>query len=118
MSDQRPNLFDRFADKVNGLTSQAWFFVGCLLLVVIWAPSFLVTGSIDTWQLLINTPTTVITFLLVALQQNSQTRADAAIQEKVNMLAKGVAALLVDVDEGDLARELRRSVGLENREST
>ena len=64
----------------------------CLLLVVIWLPSVAVL-DVDTWQLVINTVTTIITFLLVALLQNTQTRSDLAIQHKLNAIADGLADL-------------------------
>jgi low affinity Fe/Cu permease len=110
----RPGLFDRFADAVSRFVSRAWFFAGCVALVVIWAPSILIIHTVDTWQLIINTATTIVTFLLVALIQNTQTRADAAIQQKLNALAQALAGL---VDDGT-ARELRQAVGLEERESS
>lgn len=113
----RPNLFDRFADLVAKFTSKAWFFTICVLTVAVWAPSFLIFQSVDTWQLIINTLTTIVTFLLVSLQQNTQSRNDAAIQHKLNAIANGVADLLDDNDVSD-ARGLRASVGLENRESS
>jgi hypothetical protein len=47
---------------------------GCVVVVVIWTPTNRVIGSIDTWQLLINTLTTIVTFLIVALLQNGQPR--------------------------------------------
>ena len=72
--NDRVGAFDRFAEKVAEIASRAWFFVFCVLLVVLWAPSTLFLGNIDTWQLIINTATTIITFLLVALLQNTQTR--------------------------------------------
>ena len=43
--------------------------------MLIWAPSYFVIGSVDTWQLIINTATTIITFLMVASLQNSETRS-------------------------------------------
>jgi Low affinity iron permease len=129
----RVGLFDRFAGAASGFASRAWFFAGCVLLVVIWAPSFFVFGSVDTWQLIINTATTIITFLLVALLQNTQTRADQATQHKLNALAEGLATLMrenldaatADADDGGLdpdrlrrdIHELRQAVGLEERES-
>lgn len=58
-------FFDRFAGRSAAFVSRAPFFVFCVLLVVVWAP-----GNFDTYQLLINTPTTIVTFLLVALLQN------------------------------------------------
>jgi Low affinity iron permease len=79
----------------------------------------------DKYQLEINTTTTIITFLLVALLQNSQTRDDQATQHKLNALADGLADLMTHVSDraGDdtLRRdiaELRAAVGLEDREST
>ncbi|GII34780.1 hypothetical protein Pmi06nite_82220 [Planotetraspora mira] len=96
----------------------------CVLLVLVWAPSFFIVGSIDTWQLIINTATTIVTFLLVALLQNTQSRADAAIQHKLNAIADGLADLMKQVsedhDEKPLhtdVQELRDAVGLENKES-
>jgi low affinity Fe/Cu permease len=89
--------------------------------VLIWAPT-IVFFDIDTWQLIINTATTIVTFLLVALLQNTQTRADAAVQHKLNAIADGLSDLMRHVagDDAQLQqdfRELREAVGLENRES-
>ena len=110
--------FDRFADKASKVASRAWFFAFCVLLVVIWAPSYFVLRSVDTWQLIINTATTIITFLLVALLQNSQERADQAIQQKLNAIADSLSDLMESQDLPDDARELRQAVGLENYESS
>ena len=60
-------LFDRFAGATSDLVGRAAFFTFCVLLVVLWAPTYFLVGNFDTYQLLINTPTTIITFLLVAL---------------------------------------------------
>jgi low affinity Fe/Cu permease len=117
--------FDRFAEAASRLASRASFFAFCVLLVVVWAPSILVLRDIDTWQLIINTLTTIVTFLMVALLQNSQTRADLAVQHKLNAIADALADLMTEVGRGidddtldqDVA-ELRAAVGLEEREST
>jgi low affinity Fe/Cu permease len=116
------SVFDRFATKASDFVSRSWFFVGCVLVVVLWAPSFVLLRDIDTWQLIINTLTTIVTFLLVALLQNTQKRSDEATQHKLNAIADGMADLM-----GKLARnhpellkdrdELRQAVGLEERES-
>jgi len=80
-------LFDRFAEMASRFFSRAWFFSLCALLVVVWAPSyFLIRDDLNTWQLIINTAT-IVTFLMVALLQNSQTRANAAAQDKLNAIA-------------------------------
>ena len=110
--------FDRFAEKASEFASRAWFFAFCVLLVVIWAPSILLLRNIDTWQLIINTATTIITFLLVALLQNSQERSDQAIQQKLNAIADSLADVMDNQDMPHNARELRESVGLENHESS
>jgi Low affinity iron permease len=119
----RLSWFDRFADRANTVVSRAPFFACCVLLVVVWLPSYFAFGNIDTWQLIINTVTTIVTFLLVALLQNSQTRSDQAIQQKLNAIADGLADLMSaqpDNPRRDIqadVRELRAAVGLEDRES-
>ena len=121
----RVGFFDRFAGGAALLASRAPFFAFCVLLILVWAPSILILHTIDTWQLIINTATTIITFLMVALLQNSQTRSDQAVQHKLNALADGLADLMAylahEGDRRDLHRdltELRAAVGLEEREST
>jgi low affinity Fe/Cu permease len=120
--DGRLSVFDRFATYSGKLVSRAWFFVLCVLLVVLWAPSILVLGEIDTWQLIINTVTSIVTFLLVALLQNTQKRADDAMQQKLNAVADALSDLMGTLaeDHPNLRRdreELREAVGLEDRES-
>jgi len=115
--------FDRFATATSRLVAGAGFFALCVLLVVIWAPSYLLFRSIDTWQLVINTLTTIVTFLLVALLQNTQTRSDQAVQDKLNEIADALADLMESLaDERPQLRqdcdELRAAVGLEQRESS
>lgn len=115
------SLFDKFATATSNFTSRAAFFVACVLIVVLWAPSFLVLQNIDTWQLIINTITTIVTFLLVALLQNTQKRSDDAVQQKLNAIADALADLMEDLSgdhpglRTDL-EELRAGVGIEQRE--
>ncbi|KLN70158.1 MULTISPECIES: low affinity iron permease family protein [Rhodococcus] len=116
------SVFDRFATYVGARTSQGWFVVVCMVIVVLWAPSFFLLGTIDTWQLIINTVTTIVTFLLVALLQNTENRSDDAVQHKLNAIADSPADLMKqfaqqhsELDQ-DL-RELRLAVGLEEHES-
>ena len=113
--------FDRFAGACSRGASRAPFFAFCVLLIVVWAPTGMVL-KVDTWQLIINTATTIITFLLVALLQNSQERSDKALQQKLNAVADGLADLMqcLSPDNPDLQHdrsELLAAVGLENRES-
>lgn len=118
------SLFDRFATHAARIVSRAWFFAACVLLVLLWGPSILLIGDVNTWQLIINTATTIVTFLLVALLQNTQTRSDAATQDKLNAVAAAMATLMshtADIhNRGELHQavmELRAAVGLEDEES-
>src|SRR5947199_762597 len=119
--NSRVGFFDRFAGHAADIASRAPFFAACVLLILVWAPSVTFL-KFDTWQLLINTATTIITFLMVALLQNSQTRNDQATQHKLNAIADGLADLMTCfADEHDLHRdiqELKLAVGLEEEEST
>src|SRR5205807_7763556 len=118
----RVGFFDRFAGHASTIASRAPFFAACVLLILVWGPTVAFL-KFDTWQLLINTVTTIVTFLLVALLQNSQTRNDQATQHKLNAIADGLADLMKHIaaqDDGlhEDIKELRSAVGLEDREST
>jgi len=118
----RKGFFDRFAGSMATFVSRAPFFAFCVLLILIWAPTIALL-QIDTWQLVINTATTIITFLMVALLQNTQTRNDEATQHKLNAIADGLADLMAHVGAGDAElereiRELKLAVGIEERETT
>jgi hypothetical protein len=76
-----------------------------VLLVVLWAPTYFLVGNFDTYQLIINTPTTIITFLLVALLQNTQKRNEQALQHKLDAVADGLADLMDHFAEGDPERQ-------------
>ena len=122
---ERVGFFDRFAGRAATVASRAPFFAFCVLLVIVWAPSYFVLQDINTWQLIINTATTIVTFLMVALLQNSQTRSDQAVQHKLNAIADGLADLMERLSEvhdhealhKDI-EELKAAVGLEKIEST
>jgi low affinity Fe/Cu permease len=129
-----PNWFDRFADGAHKLVSKAWFFAVCVVMVAAWFPTLFLM-PVDSSQLIINTSTTIITFLMVALLENVARRGDDATQHKLNAIAKfehnlGQAMVwLIEQDDTGQAREMAQSlrsdieqltaaVGLENREST
>ena len=83
-------LFRLFAQKTSQLVSSSWAFILAVLIIVAWA----VTGPIfhysDTWQLVINTGTSIITFLMVFLIQNTQNRDAKAIHLKLDELLRAV----------------------------
>ena len=130
----RIGFFDRFAGLAARLASRAPFFAFCLLLVIIWlvqGVTLIVSkGNLNAfldaqYQLEINTTTTIVTFLMVALLQNSQTRTDQATQHKLNAIADGLADLMEhlaaqspDSSLDDDMKELRTAIGLETKEGT
>ena len=101
------------------MAGQGAFFTGCVLILVLWLASYVVISNKDTWQLLINTVTTIITFLLVALLQNAQRRGETVQQTKLNAIAEAIADLMEHQATGDAEglipdmRELRSAAGLE-----
>lgn len=80
--------FTRMANKVAHVTGLPWTFGLCVLVVVVWAVSGPIFRFSDTWQLIINTGTTIVTFLMVFLIQNTQNRDGAAIQAKLDELIR------------------------------
>jgi low affinity Fe/Cu permease len=96
------DAFRCFAQRASVLLGSAWAFCGAGLVIVVW----LVTGPAfhfsDTWQLIINTATTVITFLMVFLIQNTQNRDAKAMHLKLDELiraGKGARNQLVDLED-------------------
>jgi low affinity Fe/Cu permease len=81
-----PGWFSKAATAVAHVTGRPVVFALCCLLVVAWAASGPLFGFSDTWQLVINTSTTIITFLMVFLIQNTQNRDSAALQVKLDEL--------------------------------
>jgi low affinity Fe/Cu permease len=115
--------FDKLSSLVADTVARAWFFIACLALVLIWAPSYWLLHDLNLWQLIINTITTIVTFLLVALLQNTESRADKAVQRKLNALAEGMIDIMQALERDDATLhndidELRQAVGLEHREGS
>ena len=84
--------FRKFAENTANAVGSYWAFLLAALTVIIWAVSGPLFGFSDTWQLVINTGTTIVTFLMVFLIQNTQNRDGAAIQAKLDELIRASAA--------------------------
>ncbi len=97
------NLFARAANAVAHASGRPATFALCCLIVVAWAASGPVFHYSDTWQLVINTGTTIITFLMVFLIQNTQNREGAALQGKLDEIIRA------------LEQAENRFIGLERR---
>jgi low affinity Fe/Cu permease len=110
------DLFHRFSTRVSNLAGSSWAFVLAATIIVVWAISGPLFGFSNTWQLVINTGTTIITFLMVFLIQNTQNRDSKAIHLKLDELIAGLPDTrdrLIDIEEASdkdldrLEREFR-----------
>ena len=132
----RGSPFNRFARWTSRTTGHPVAFVAAVLIIVVWVVTGPLFGFSDTWQLVINTSTTIVTFLMVFLIQNTQNRESEATQLKLDELirvANGAHNGLLDLEEltekdlerikaryEELARKSREDLkrGLKDTEST
>jgi len=102
-------LFERFARRASTLAGKPAAFFSALAIVIVWLATGPIFGFTDTWQLIINTGTTIITFLMVFLLQHSQNRDTLALQVKLADLiiavkgANNKLATAEDMSERELA---------------
>ncbi len=89
--------FGAFASKISTISGKPGVFIAAVAIVAIWAVSGPIFGFSDTWQLVINTGTTIITFLMVFLIQNTQNRDTLALQLKLDELILATKAAKNDV---------------------
>ena len=83
-------LFTSVASRISGYAGRALTFVAAIMIIVVWALTGPLFGFSDTWQLVVNTGTTIITFLMVFLIQNTQNRDSTALQAKIDELLRAV----------------------------
>ncbi len=83
-------FFRKFAAKTSGMVGSPWAFIAAALVIIIWAVTGPLFNFSDTWQLVINTGTTIVTFLMVFLIQNTQNRDARAIHLKLDELIRSV----------------------------
>lgn len=110
-------VFRRFAHQVSSVVGRPQAFAVALLVIFLWALTGPAFGFSDTWQLVINTGTTIITFLMVFLIQNTQNRDTKAINLKLDELIRGVKGArtrlvnlesMSDADLASLQKEFER----------
>ena len=108
-------LFNRLANATARLTGKPLTFALCFLVILVWAVTGPVFGFSQTWQLVINTGTTIVTFLMVFLIQNTQNRDAAAMQAKLDELVYATRTArnrfigiehLTDTELGEILREV------------
>jgi len=96
------NLFEKFSNWATNFTGSSYAFIGAVLIVLLWAVTGPIFNYSETWQLVINTGTTIITFLMVFLIQKSQNKDGKAIQLKLNELiaaSRQASNRMVDIED-------------------
>ena len=102
MKKKKDNFFEKISTKITSWTGSPIAFVTAFLVVVVWLISGPIFNYSDTWQLVINTGTTIITFLMVFLIQKSQNKDSKAIQLKLNELiaaSRHASNRMVDIED-------------------
>ena len=95
-------IFRKVAARISYVTGTAWAFLTALTIVIVWAFTGPIFNFSTTWQLVINTGTTIVTFLMVFLIQNTQNRDSKAIHIKLDELlksGKGARTSLVNLED-------------------
>ena len=118
--DDPRTWFERFVEAIHRRVSEAPFFFVCVGVVLVWLASAPLFSSAKSWQVVIHTFTSVLSLLLLVLLENAGRRDAEAAQEKLNVLAEAMAALMEsraadDPELREAATELRDAVGLEER---
>jgi low affinity Fe/Cu permease len=116
----RRSIFDRFVETVYRRASQAPFFFLCAIVVFGWLISVPLWTDLKAWQAALHTVASIFTLLLVVLLENAGRRAEEAAQEKLDVIAQGLAALMESGARDDpvlrtASRELHEAIGLEQR---
>lgn len=96
---QDQDIFTRFTSTVSTILGRPWIFATALAVLIVWACSGPLLGFSDTWQLIINTSTTIITFLMVFIIQNTQNRDNLAMNIKLDTIMKKL-----HINEADLIK--------------
>ena len=114
MMEAIQNEFASLAAKTSAATGSVWAFTIAVLIIIVWASLGPVFGFSENWQLIINTGTTIVTFLMVFVIQQAQNREMRALQVKLNELIAaldGASNRLIDVEglsESELTKLYRR----------
>ncbi len=111
-SGSRQDFFTRFTTRVAKVLGHAWVFSAAVIILIVWAFTGPLLGFSDTWQLVINTGTTIVTFLMVFIIQNTQNRDSAALHVKLDAVMRELritnSKLYEAEDEGEKELEEQR----------
>jgi low affinity Fe/Cu permease len=110
------NLFRKISSFISAIAGSAAAFLGAILVVLVWATTGPLYDFSDTWQLVINTGTTIVTFLMVFLIQNTQNRDAKAMQLKLDELIRATKARDAFVDLEELSDDELKQLDADFRE--
>jgi len=97
------DLFRKFAHWTSSVAGSPWAFTVAVILILVWAFTGPIFGFSTTWQLLVNTGTTILTFLMVFLIQNTQNRDAHAVHLKLDEIIRSIEGArnqLIDIEDG------------------
>src|SRR5438094_6158506 len=95
-------LFRHFAQRISQLVGSSWAFILAVVIILVWAVTGPVFHYSDTWQLVINTGTTIVTFLIVFLIQNTQNRDARALHLKLDEVIRAIQGAhneMIDIEK-------------------
>lgn len=111
--EQEQDFFTRFSSTASSLLGRPWVFSVAIGVLILWAVSGPLLGFSDTWQLIINTSTTIITFLMVFIIQNTQNRDSLAVNIKLDAIMEKLKIsddeLIQAEDESDKKLETEKA---------
>jgi low affinity Fe/Cu permease len=121
LSNGKPSLFHYFANSTARAAGHPSTFIAAVAVIVVWGLSGPIFHYSDTWQLVINTGTTIVTFLMVFLIQNTQNRESKAVQLKLDEIIRALEGAhntllnLEELDDKELEAIHKRYVALADR---
>ncbi len=101
MAKQKKDIFTKFTTVVSTWLGRPWVFIIALGALIIWGASGPLLGFSDTWQLIVNTTTTIVTFLMVFIIQNTQNRDTLAMNIKQDAIMKKLGINEKDLIEAE-----------------
>lgn len=115
--DRHHNVFEMFSSAISSWSGKPVTFVAAVVLIVIWGVTGPFFGFSETWQLVVNTGTTIITFLMVFVLQNSQNRDGEAVQAKLDelILSSQAANEFIGIEKLDEKQLRKLSESLQRR---
>ena len=116
MAAHRNDFFTRFTSKTSSLLGRPFIFVAALIILLLWAISGPLLGFSDTWQLVINTSTTIVTFLMVFIIQNTQNRDNLAMNIKLDAMMRKAGITDKDLIEAEDESDKKLEQAIKNEQ--